>query len=292
MKRPNFFLIGAPKCGTTSLAAWLDEHPQVYMSKLKEPHHFNTDQAYVVTKSRRQYENLFNGVKERQVAIGEASVYYAYSSAAIEGVEKYSPGSKYVLCIRNPMSMVVSLHRQQVFTDYENITEFAEAWRTHQYRLANQLLPPRCPDPIHIDYKTTCSLGTLLEKLLTAIPRERLLISVLDDMANNPEREYLLICEYLGVDAYMPRSFKIQNKAKARKYQWLHNTLRILSEAKKSIGVTRSFGLLNVFVRLNTVEPVKVEIADDVMNDLRNTFYPEIDKLSAMLDRDFSSWKI
>ena len=40
---PNFFIIGAPKCGTTSLAAWLAEHPAIYMSQIKEPHYFSSD---------------------------------------------------------------------------------------------------------------------------------------------------------------------------------------------------------------------------------------------------------
>ena len=43
MIRPNFFILGAPKCGTTSVAAWLSEHQEVYMSPTKEPHFFNTD---------------------------------------------------------------------------------------------------------------------------------------------------------------------------------------------------------------------------------------------------------
>lgn len=43
MIKPNFFIVGAPKCGTTSLAHWLAGHPQVFMSPVKEPHFFNTD---------------------------------------------------------------------------------------------------------------------------------------------------------------------------------------------------------------------------------------------------------
>lgn len=59
MKKPNFFITGAPKCGTTSMARWLAEHLNIYMSPVKEPNFFNTDDQWTVTRTLRQYEALF-----------------------------------------------------------------------------------------------------------------------------------------------------------------------------------------------------------------------------------------
>ena len=60
MRSPDFFIVGGPKCGTTSLAAWLGEHPKVFMSSYKEPHYFNTDDKRVVD-TLDYYRSLFFG---------------------------------------------------------------------------------------------------------------------------------------------------------------------------------------------------------------------------------------
>lgn len=59
MKKPNLFILGAPKCGTTSLANWLGEHPRVFMSPMKEPYYFNKDHSYSRVENLKSYENLF-----------------------------------------------------------------------------------------------------------------------------------------------------------------------------------------------------------------------------------------
>ena len=75
MKQPNFFIIGAPKCATTSLDAWLSEHPSVYVSPLKEPYHFNSDHAGRRTQSVEVYNKVFaNAYDPIHLGVGEASV--------------------------------------------------------------------------------------------------------------------------------------------------------------------------------------------------------------------------
>src|SRR5579871_6019552 len=56
--KPNFFIIGAPKCATTSMAAWLAAHPYIFMSPKKEPHFFNTDERQEVS-DLEEYMRLF-----------------------------------------------------------------------------------------------------------------------------------------------------------------------------------------------------------------------------------------
>ena len=63
MFKPNFFILGAPKCGTTSMAKWLSEHPEIFMSKYKEPHYYNTDNRRVVV-NHQHYLSLFKKIKQ------------------------------------------------------------------------------------------------------------------------------------------------------------------------------------------------------------------------------------
>ena len=61
MRKPNLFILGAPKCGTTSIAYYLNQHPEIFVSPYKEPHYFNLDSEYRFTFSEKQYlENFKN----------------------------------------------------------------------------------------------------------------------------------------------------------------------------------------------------------------------------------------
>src|SRR4030042_1778226 len=90
MKKPDFFIIGAPKGGTTSLAAWLADHPQVYMSSAKEPHFFNTDEPHHLSRSLSKYESLFEGAGIEHRAVGEASTGYLLSQVAVSNILNYN----------------------------------------------------------------------------------------------------------------------------------------------------------------------------------------------------------
>src|SRR5210317_560697 len=113
--KPNFFILGAPKCGTTSLAYWLSQHPNVYVSPDKEPLHYSTDFPASTPHSERSYLDLFAEATEQHIAIGEASVWYLRSKDAVANIENEIPEAKYIVMLRNPVEMAPSLHWQTVF---------------------------------------------------------------------------------------------------------------------------------------------------------------------------------
>jgi len=78
--KPNFFIIGAPKCGTTSLATYLGMHPNVFMCSPKEPHYFSTDINWQLVKNKNDYLKLFAKATNDNFAIGEGSVFLSFFS--------------------------------------------------------------------------------------------------------------------------------------------------------------------------------------------------------------------
>lgn len=174
MKKPGFFIIGAPKCGTTALASWLRDHPQVYFSPVKEPHHFNTDHNYVLTPERDQYEALFSGARQEHRAVGEGSVSYLFSNDAVPSIEKYTQfQAKYIVLLRNPIKMAPSHHAHLRFAGDEHIKSFAKAWDYSDARWRGEAVTSRCPDPRVLAYKKVCLLGAQLERLYRTVPRQR-----------------------------------------------------------------------------------------------------------------------
>lgn len=142
---PNFFLAGAPKSGTTSLHHYLDQHPEIYMSPVKETNYFASEirlerfseslrpRAEQDAPKLRKYldgdirEKRFGGIItgwsdylklfERagvERAIGEASVCYLWSESAPANIAKRIPDAKIILVLRNPVETVFSMYLQSL----------------------------------------------------------------------------------------------------------------------------------------------------------------------------------
>src|SRR5919106_4688265 len=107
---PDFFIVGAPKCGTTSLASYLDAHPQIFMSPVKEPKYFFFDAPELRVIDRLEsYQRLFARAEPDQLC-GEASTAYLFSKAAVPAILEANPAAKIIAMVRNPLEMVVSYH--------------------------------------------------------------------------------------------------------------------------------------------------------------------------------------
>ena len=73
MKKPNLFIVGAPKCGTTAWAQYLNTHPKIGFSNRKEPHYFCDDfQGFRWAKNRIEYEEMFRDIEENVEYVAEA----------------------------------------------------------------------------------------------------------------------------------------------------------------------------------------------------------------------------
>lgn len=294
---PNFFIIGAPKCGTTSLAKWLSEHPNIYMSPIKEPFYYSSDIKNQKIRTFHEYKRLFEGVTGDHSAIGEASTTYLYSQVAVPNIEETLEYPKYIIMIRNPVDMAYSLHGQQLVSFNENIRSFPDAWALAEARQKGEKVPPRCKDPKLLDYPGFCSLGTLLERLFGYVERDRVLILVLDDVRANPRNEYLKVLDFLGVKDDGRINFPVYNQAKAWRSLVVGRFVRYLAvraaylKHVSHILPKRSLGLIDLLSRFAEKPRDHNVLNEEFRHSLLQYFSSEIDKLEILLDRDFSDWR-
>lgn len=286
MKRPNFFIIGAPKCGTTSLASWLAQHPQVFMSPRKEPHHFNTDMRNVVTPSRLAYEKLFDRVTGRHIAVGEASTWYLYSEHAVPRIRDYSPKARFVVCLRNPVEMAPALHEQCWYIGDEHVADFRAAWELREQRQQGRAVSRWCREPRQLSYGRACLLGAMVARLLKRVGRERVCVLFVDDLKRDPRAEYLRVLGFLGVPDDGRVEFPVQNAAKEPRSPLLQRIAWLGQRFKERMGITRSFGL----VRMNTRVRSRNPLGEAMQQELREYFRRDIDTLGSLLSRDLSAW--
>lgn len=296
----NVYLIGAPKCGTTSLARWLSEHPSVYLSVPKEPYYWAADyprmRAHYGFGSRQAYEALYAGPQAQAATVRvDGSTNYLYSQRAVPDICAAVTGPRFVLALRNPVDLLISYHRTQLVALNETETDFASAWR----RSLGGALPDTDPlDPKLLDYPQVGLLGAHVERLLETVPRERVHVVLFDELARDPSGTWLDLTTFLGIDALPEPSFDVHN-ASNKAARWA--ALRRLTH-RPPAALDAPVRRLRQWSRTTTnplVARAKARmwrpaatprVAEETRAEVAAHFRPDVDKLAALLHRDLTQW--
>jgi hypothetical protein len=118
---PDFFLVGAPKSGTTALHVFLGEHPEIFMPDLKELHFYGSDLAGLESQlTPTQHAALFAEIHGRK-RVGETCIWALYSNRAAAEIRLAVPDAQIIVMLRNPVDMMHALHSEHGFWGTENI---------------------------------------------------------------------------------------------------------------------------------------------------------------------------
>ncbi|XSG86306.1 MAG: sulfotransferase domain-containing protein [Methylohalobius sp. ZOD2] len=292
MKKPNFFIIGAPKCGTTSLASWLSTHPQVFMCSIKEPHFFNWDYAVRRTKTLASYENLFSGAAREHVAIGEASVRYLYSRVAVPAICCYVERPRFIVMIRDPVEMAYSLHDQTVFNGFETENDFERAWRLQHRRMYGDSVPYRCPDMQLLQYGTLCRIGEQLQRLYKYVAFDQVIVLRMENLKSSPRSTYLKVLEFLGLEDDGRVEFPVLNVAKEARFRVIRRSVSSINQALARIGVHDiRLGISKWLDENGRRSRPRPPLANDLENELRAYFLKDTCLLENLTGLDLFAWK-
>jgi O-antigen/teichoic acid export membrane protein len=286
-RMPNFFIVGAPKCGTTSLSEWLREHPSVFIPKLKEPQYFNTDHEYVFPRlSASAYRGLFRRATQRHFAVGECSTWYLHSEVAVTRILQMDASARFIVCLRNPVEMVQSLHQQLTADLEEPILDFPTAWQSHFSR-------PRQQAPTHpfLDYGRACKLGSAVSTLFRRVGRSQVLIVLMDDLRRDPRTEYQRVLAFLGVSDDGRHEFPLANASATNRFPSFARLLRWTGQMKaRSTLPAFRLGILDFLRKMNTVPAPRAKLAPALLQELRVFFRDDVALLSQELGKDLSHW--
>ncbi len=290
MKKPNFFIIGSPKCGTTSLSIWLREHPQIFFSTPKQPAYFNKD-GITNINSLEEYEKLFINANSSHIAVGEGTPHYIYSSVAIHSILEYNKHAKFIVCIRNPVEMAYSMHSELLYQGEETVSDFEKAWRLQLEREKGYKVPYKLKkNPLLVQYADLCKHSKWLEKVYTQIDQASVLVVLLDDIKNEPIKMYKTILEYLNVDYDGKTNFEKYNTSKITRSATYSKIIGLCVEIKKKLFGNTKTGLGNILRKVNTYKAPRSKLTKEFHEELINYFRNDIKKLEDILDRDLSEW--
>ena len=290
-RKPNFFIVGAPRCGTTWLHRQLSMHPSVFMSRQKEPHYFNSDSGYRWIRTRDEYESLYLDAPRDARAIGEASVLYLHSRVAAANILRYQPRARFIAMVRNPLEMAPSWHRQALFDQHEKESDFARAWTLQEARIAGRRLPPHCREPAILQYRSICSLGEQLARLIAVAGRDRVHVVVHDDLRQSPGEVYRGVLDFLGIAIRMPPHLEAVNPALERKSGALKRVSDLAAKVKQKLGINRSLGALGRIEDWNTrLAPPVPALPPALRAELVEAFADDVGRLAKTLQRPLDHW--
>ena len=291
-KHPNFFILGAPKCGTTSMAEWLSAHPHIFMSARKEPHYFNKDHKHNTVVDFKGYLSLFVKATNEHVAVGEASVWYLFSKVAVnEIVDKFgNENLKFIVMLREPSKMAYSLHEQQVFNLNEPEKDFLKAWNLQDERKANKKIGISTRDSQLLVYGEACKVGEQVKRLLEIIPKESVKIILLEDIKQDSLEVYKDVLQFLEAPYDGRNDFTAVNTAKIRKSESFAMFVKLIGKLKLKIGIKKGLGLLNNTNQINVTPRKRDPLDPETEKMLKAYFKDDVLLLSKIIERDLSHW--
>lgn len=276
--RPNFFIVGAPKCGTTAWHAYLGSHPDIFFSEVKEPNYFATDMPRTRWVSNlRAYESLFKGGSKAKF-IGEASAMYLYSTRAAENIRNYNPDSHILMFLRCQGDFLPSYHHQLLYRFAETIENFETAWRLSGNRPPDTI-PKTCLEPKMLDYAAVADFRTQVGRFLSVFPREKVMVIAFDDWTSNPRATYLKILDFLGLKDDGRTEFPKINEAQSYRVKWLGRliarpprALQIAVNLLKKITGRDALGLGRKASKLISAPGYTTSISRELRDEIRSRY--------------------
>jgi hypothetical protein len=301
MKYPNFFIIGAPKSGTSSLAQYLAEHEKIFFSRIKEPFYWCDDFAragheYNIN-SLSDYLALFNDSTEDHVAVGEGSTRYLRSKNAVKNIVEFNPDARFIIMLRNPVEVVQAYHMEQKYSLHEDVEDFEEAWRLQDKRKSGLCLPSYRSEPLFLQYGLVCKFAEQLELVYSNVNPDRVKVIIFDDFKTDTLSTYKETLSFLGVDYDGRQEFPVANSAHKHRFKFLASL--ILSPPKLLQPAINNFRTWLIHKRFPFVEAIKrglnvrvsrKKISTELELELKEYFKNDIYRLSKILDRDLSHW--
>lgn len=300
---PDFFIIGAPKCGTTALYEYLRTHPDIYMPENKEPHFFADDMYVRETGIQRRmtspsrYEALFQEAAQGQIT-GEGSTWYLASDLAVPNILGTNPSAKFIVMLRNPVDMIQSLHRHHLRKLYEDVEDIEKVWDLQVARREGKKLPPYCPDPKMLDYHLACNFPQQLRRLFSVASRDQIQIHLYDEFFSDPRQGYLDTLAFLGLEDDGRSAFERHNPNRRLRSKLLYKLATYkpfpvnllypaLKRASNALGLRPGKALFEK----NVVIETRSRPDPAFLVELQAHFEPQIRELESLLGRRLDHWR-
>ena len=290
---PNLYIVGAPKCGTTSLCHHLAQHPEIHIPIRKEPYYLASDLNWVDGwgfTSRSKYQSLYNTKKSYQV---DASTWYLYSRSAIKKISEIND-VKIIICLRHPVNFMESLwwHMRSRGKDTSKtlINSLAK-----EIDIKNGANFRPAPHARAIMYKENANFARYVKLFMDEFSPSQIKVIFLEDLTSQLDKSLIDIYTFLGLNPIYENKKIILNKSFDGKYLPLR-TLLNYSSFTRNLLKDKKYNFIRDFTKkllqlLCMDRPVKrIRLSCEEWRALTLELADEINELSALLNKDLEHW--
>jgi Sulfotransferase family len=314
MPTPNFFIVGAPKAGTDELYYDLDQHPEIYMSPLKEPCYFSAEirpenfhpsvraQMQLASEDTRRYleEGVtckrFGGIVSSssdylklfsratyQKSIGEGSVCYLWSKTAPYSIAADIPHARIIIILMDPA--------ERAFHQYLKSVSDGAVGHSFRKHLELAMHPPGPGLNVYNPFLVFGNYTEQLRRYMKCFPRHQLSISLYEDIYADHSAWFSGVLSFLGVDSgFIPREVEVPSKPYVPKFIRVRHALHLgkLKSIAGSVMPTpmKTFARQLVHTRVDRLPTLRSEDRATLVNYYRN----DILQLQDLIGRDLSTW--
>ncbi len=300
MSKPNFFIIGTAKAGTTSAWYYLRQHPELFLAQKKECHYYcssdmssqrcDVENKHHAIDTAEKYSDLFAG-SEESLARGEASPMYMYYPKTAERIAADVPDAKLIAILRNPADRAFSAYVHMVRDGHENLS-FPDALEVENDRVGSH------DSGFHPGYHYR-SWGYYHQRLAPYFKhfrKDQIRLYRYEDLKNNNAASLRDMCEFLGVDPTFRFNTGVKmNVSGVPRYKWLQNYIvdglprsHFFNLVKRPMPESWWIRSVKFVQHWNYVKP---KLADDTRKVLMDGYREDMQRLASEFQFDTSVWQ-
>lgn len=299
MRKPNLFVVGAPKCATTTLHAYLTMHPECFMSPVKEPAYFSRSRVtsdirrtVPYLQSEDAYLKLFAEATNKHKVVGESSTCYMRAEEDVEELKSFAGQPKIIAVVRDPVTLISSYFHYLRFQGWEPLSTLREAWAIQDERCAGRVISGTAHRPDSLAYRNVAQLGKQVQRLFRMFDHDDVLILLSDDFRNDTDNLCRNLQAFLGL-TYMPHiEMPHSNAARAARVQFVDalmkrdsRVLRHVKNSMKRLFNVQSFGIRRLIEDINS-EPMQHSVDEELRDEIRAYYWNDVELLGRMMGRN------
>lgn len=309
-------VVGAPRCGTTTLARWLRDHPSVQLSSVKEPHYFSQfdlndlDEDELRKTVRHEFlDRYFTEIDPAAEMLADGSVSYLYTPERLLPLLRLWPDAKFVIGVRDPIELLPSLHQRLSYQGDETARDLETAWRLIEDRRAGRKIPRSCVESRQLIYDEVASLGKHVGHFFDVVGRDRCHVVVFDDLKADPAKAYEGMLDFLGLPHAPLNRTRAYRARHGYRFGWLQRLLkrppvartvlagekfrkRVASAPHKepSFLSRKIMATRKALLKWNRAPAPKVHLRPAFVEEIRETLQDDVAKLGRLIGRDLGHW--
>lgn len=295
--KPNFLIVGAAKCGTSSLDRYLSQHPEVFIPPKKEAHYYSTisfperfrgpgddGMNQYTIRDQHLYEDLFTGVRQEK-AVGESSVFYLFYPGTAERIYADIPDAKIIIMLRNPIDRAFSAYMHLIRDEREHL-DFGEALQNEERRKAMDY------EPMWL-YKELGLYSRQVKRYFDVFGESQVKTVIFEEFVKDPQSTLVDLLNFLDVDSSIPIDTSIQYNVSGKpKSRWIYNFISKPNGVKELIkpffppGMRERLG-----IRAKSLILEKVSMDPVIRSELESFYADDIVQLENLLNHNLSIWR-